>query len=122
MVCANKYTNYDITFSFTIGLGLIVASINVIYRDIQHFVEVIFMAWFYITPIVYPMDMVPDNLKMVAYINPLTSYIEGLRNTLLYNSLPDKQCINLMVIYSCVFLVVGEVIFKKIEYRFAEEI
>lgn len=107
---------------FTIGLGLIVASINVIYRDIQHFIEVIFMAWFYITPIVYPMDMVPSNLKIVAYINPITGFIESLRNALLFNKAPELQYVGLMFGYSIVFLVVGEMVFRRIEYRFAEEI
>lgn len=107
---------------FTIGLGLIVASINVIYRDIQHFTEIIFMAWFYITPVVYSADMIPEGLSAIIYINPVTVYIESIRCVVLYNQFPNLLYISLMLFNAILFLIIGEIIFSKIEYRFAEEI
>lgn len=107
---------------FTIGLGLLVSSINVIYRDMQHFIEVLFMAWFYITPIVYSVDLVPKELNMITYINPMTAYIESIRCVTLYNRLPSPMYIYLMFVYAIVFFILGSFVFSKIEYKFAEEV
>lgn len=107
---------------FTVGLGLALSALNVRYRDIAHFMEIIFMGWFYITPIIYSTEQIPNNLRFIAYINPLTTFIESIRSVLIYAELPNLISILSMIVYSLGILVLGIVIFNNLKDKFAEEI
>lgn len=107
---------------FTMGLGLLLSALNVIYRDIAHFMEIIFMGWFYVTPIIYSINLIPDNLKFIAYVNPLTGFIESIRSVLIYGVFPEYNNIFLMIMYSMCILIIGITVFNKLENKFAEEI
>ena len=108
----------------TTGFCLALSALNVIYRDVQHFVEIIFMAWMYMTPIVYSIYTVPENLRPFLYLNPLTSVINCIRNSTMngmYGTFNWGE-FAIVVVSSLVILYIGQTIFSKIHKRFAEEI
>lgn len=80
------------------------------------------MGWFYITPIIYSTEQIPNNLRFIAYINPLTTFIESIRSVLIYAELPNLISILSMIVYSLGILVLGIVIFNNLKDKFAEEI
>ena len=80
------------------------------------------MAWFYITPIVYSMDLIPKEFKIILLINPMTLVVECVRASLVYNKLPNLYYALGLLCYSLFFLILGEFTFSKIEKCFAEEI
>ncbi|MFH1245423.1 MAG: ABC transporter permease [Candidatus Omnitrophota bacterium] len=69
-------------FFFVLGLGLLFASMNVFFRDLKHFLSIGFMAWFWITPVFYSLDMLSFPFRWIALLNPLTYYITAYRQIL----------------------------------------
>ena len=55
---------------FALGLGLMLSAFNVYYRDIQHFMGILFLVWLYMTPIIYPLSVVPARYQSLLKINP----------------------------------------------------
>ncbi|ADL50379.1 ABC transporter permease [Clostridium cellulovorans] len=107
-------------FIFTYGLVLLLSSLDVIYRDIFHFVEVVFMAWIYLTPVVYTVDQAKE-LKWLFYFNPMYYPIQSIRDTLMYDRISYNYLLA-MALIAFVTLFVGYKSFIKIEKVFAEEI
>ena len=107
---------------FTIGLTLILSSLNVIYRDVSHFVEVAFMAWIYLTPVIYQMDLIPAKIRPLMYLNPMTLVLNSIRACLYENRFPSVKVVLALAVVAFVFLWVGFKVFNKLQRRFAEEI
>ncbi|WP_242834198.1 ABC transporter permease [Clostridium pasteurianum] len=109
---------------FTIGLSLILSSLNVLYRDISHLVEVIFNLWLYLTPIVYPLTLLNNHIlfKRLIMLNPMTLMVESVRSILYTNTFPYYLYILVLFIIDFVLIFFGFRLFRKIEVVFAEEI
>jgi lipopolysaccharide transport system permease protein len=101
------------------GTVLVVSTLDVFLRDLEHLVEVFLNLWFYLTPILYPMSRVPHNLKPLLLINPMSSLIEAWRDLFLKNQLPSTDIWPALV-FTAATLVAGAVIFKTLEGRFED--
>lgn len=102
---------------FTIGLSLLSASLNVRYRDINFIVQTIIILWFYITPVVYNLNLIPQEFHLVFSINPLTSIFELLHFSLLNQGIVNRETIFMNLIVSFLIVLLGVIIFKK-EHKF----
>ena len=80
------------------------------------------MAWMYATPILYDIDMVPQNLQPLFKLNPMTPIVLAFRNILYYKTMPDLSHMGLILIWSIGFIVLGYFIFNKLQKGFAEEL
>lgn len=108
---------------FSLGLGFLVSSLNVYFRDIQHFISVLLLVWFYASPIIYPADkVIPEKYQFFYNLNPLASVITLYRQVLYYNTFPELKLMAYAILVSSLFLVVGYGIFTRLSGRFAEEI
>jgi len=107
---------------FTIGLALFLSCANVYLRDINHLLGVGLMLWFYITPIFYPLSMVPRRLYNIYMLNPMVSTITMYRNVLFEAKPPLFTNILISLITAVVVLAIGYGIFKKYQPGFAKEI
>lgn len=101
------------------GVVLLVASLDVFFRDLEHLVEVFLSLWFYVTPIIYPLDLVPDKWQPFILINPLASLIEGWRSLFLENALPGLELWPALL-FTVAALVVGGGVFRRLEGGFAD--
>jgi lipopolysaccharide transport system permease protein len=72
----------------TIGIGWAVAAAHVYFRDTAHVLGVVFPMWFYLTPIIYPYRLVPEALRPILALNPLTALVEAYRDVLLHGVVP----------------------------------
>lgn len=97
----------------TIGLSLATSSLNVYFRDVNFFVQSILAVWFYGTPILYDLNKVPENLKYLFAINPLTSIFEISHIALLGQGTLPAEILFLNLIISLAILVFGLIVFKK---------
>lgn len=104
------------------GISLLLSSITVKYRDISHIVDVIFMAWFYLTPVIYSLSMVPDPFNTIIQLNPITNLIELFRTVLLEGQFPEMQKIFKTLSYSILLFLIGIFVFYKREKYFGEEL
>lgn len=75
--------SFLLMFLFTIGVGLLLSVLYVYFRDISHFVQVGLTALFYITPILYPENFIPAELKSIFLLNPFTYYVSLIRKCIL---------------------------------------
>jgi lipopolysaccharide transport system permease protein len=102
-----------------LGLGLASAALNVFYRDVDPLLKLVTQIWFYASPIIYPVTMVPERLRTIYYLNPMAGIIEAYRDILLNHTLPGVYLIEAAVI-SVLLLVGGYLFFKRVEFMFAD--
>jgi len=107
-------------FVFATGLGLILATMCVFFRDIQYLYTVLTTAWMYLTPIIYPIETIASRpfIYNVVSINPLTAYISYFRDVVLYGALPTLQQNLLCFGYAIFFIIFGLWLFKKLQDKF----
>jgi len=109
-----------VQFVFTFGLGLLISSLNLFYRDIQYLMNLIVMLWFYLTPVIYPVNIVPDRLRFLFSLNPMSVIINAYRKVILGGEPPDWGHLAVAAAISLLTLFVGIKAFKKLEGRFAD--
>ncbi len=105
-------------FVFSVGLSFFLAAANVFFRDIAHLYSVFTTAWMYLTPIFYPMDMLPDFMKELITFNPLYHYILYFRALILDNHIPDLRTNLICIGFSAIMLLIGVAFFKKKQDKF----
>lgn len=124
--------------AFTTGIALILATLNVFYRDTGVIMEVIMQAWFFLTPVFYPITLLPEwrevwgvavPIRRLTYIlNPMASIIASYRSVLYgftNGSPPAPPALDFFsrtILTSLVFLLVGYCLFARYSRRFAEEV
>jgi len=95
------------------GLGLLLAAFQVFIRDLEQLLPVLFMLWFFLTPILYAPELLPEGLQHLLWINPMTWWIEALRSALIHGQvLPDLGFLWLLV-GSLVVFVIGRWVFDR---------
>lgn len=101
------------------GMSLMLSTFNLFYRDIQYLTNLLLMIWMYMTPIVYPLSMVPERYLFLYKLNPMVGIIEGYRSALFGNPF-EWNIILLGVMNSFLIFILGFYIFKKSEKVFAD--
>ncbi|MGA9566856.1 MAG: ABC transporter permease [Candidatus Korobacteraceae bacterium] len=103
---------------FTLGVTFFFATANVYYRDFSHIVQVLLSAWFYLTPIIYSLDIIPANRQWLFKLNPMLYVINGFRLAVYYGMLPKWPSI--LASFVCAFgaLFIGFGIFRKHQDQF----
>ncbi|MVX62878.1 ABC transporter permease [Clostridium chromiireducens] len=109
-------------YLFVLGLSFIFAAINVYFRDLEHILGIITMGWFYITPIVYTIDMIPEKYLGLFYLNPMTRIVTAYRDVLYYKQIPDFASLAIILVWSIVFIILGYILFGKLQKNFVEEL
>lgn len=117
---------------FTLGVALLLATSNVFYRDTQFMVEVLMLAWFFLTPVFYPIDILPQSqvllgftldISRLAYIlNPMASLIASYRVILYHGAPPAWDFLLRTLVTALGFLGLGYFIFNRYAPTFAEEV
>lgn len=111
-----------IEYLFTLGFSFIVSSLNVYFRDLEHILGIVVMAWFYITPIVYTSDMVPSDYLWILNFNPMVPIMQVYRDILYYKQMPDFNGLGMIIISSVIMIIAGYSIFQKLQRNFVEEL
>lgn len=105
---------------FTLGLVLALAALNVHYRDVQHIVTNLLMLWFFMTPIIYPIEQVPENLRAFVLLNPMALFAEIYQSIFVNMSWPGWQTFGILVLYALASLLIGARIFDGYRDSFPE--
>ncbi len=105
---------------FTYGLSLILASLNLFYRDIQYVLTLIVMVWMYLTPVIYPTEIFPDQYKWIFQINPMAVIINAYRQVILGGGMPNLVGLGIALALSIIITLLGRALFKKLEGVFAD--
>jgi ABC-type polysaccharide/polyol phosphate export permease len=117
---------------FVLGLGFFLATANVYYRDTQHIMQVVMQAWFFLTPIFYPISTLPQSAEIlgmtvniqlwVRRLNPMASLVASYRDVLYYG-VPTGWDFFLRTFATClIVLIVGYLVFHRFSRAFGEEV
>ncbi len=109
-------------FVLVFGLSLSLSSINVKYRDFYQLWDIALQLGFFLSPIVYDANLIPERFRPVYWLNPVTQLIESVRLVLLQQTLPLLSVIMTTVVSVFFLLGIGWLIFRILEGRFAEEL
>lgn len=102
-----------------LGIGLTAAALNIFYRDVDPLLKLGIQIWFYASPIIYPVSMVPERLRPLYFLNPMAGIIVGYRDVLLNGTVPGAYLLPAALISSVAFLF-GYWFFKRTEPQFAD--
>lgn len=106
---------------FTSGLGYLAASLTVFLRDVPQTLGVIINLWFYLTPIVYPLSVIPENFRpWVIWLNPLAAIAEVYRDLILTGEVTHWGEWGLVAIVSLVTFMLGLTVYRKLRPAFAD--
>jgi lipopolysaccharide transport system permease protein len=97
----------------TAGISLLLSALNVKYRDVNFFVQAVMPLWFYATPIVYTLSLLPKELHIILYLNPLTGLMELFHATLLNLPYTNLAMIGFDFVLSVVIFIAGWVVFMR---------
>lgn len=109
---------YVCVFMFTWGIGLILSAATVFFRDIIYIYGIVIMLWTYLTPIMYDIKVISENLQPFLKFNPMYHYINFVREITLYGRIPELYTWITCLISSVVVLIIGLIIFKKNQDKF----
>lgn len=111
-----------LNFLFVCGLGLTLSILNVFFRDIGHLLGVLLMFWFWVTPVFYSLDMVPEKFHWVCSFNPMMSYIVYYREVIFMGNMPNYPVVIGVFFWSALSLISGLMIFAHLEPKLLKRI
>ncbi|MGH7692487.1 MAG: ABC transporter permease [Candidatus Dormibacteria bacterium] len=122
-----------ITFALALGLGLMLAAVNVYMRDLQYLVNLGTLVWFYITPVIYPLTLVQTKFSghgaigilahLVIYGNPMSWVVLGFQDVFVYDRWPQHwHGLGYSLVFGLLAIGVGLRVFRRLRRRFAEEV
>jgi lipopolysaccharide transport system permease protein len=107
---------------FLIGTSLLCSAVEVKYRDVGLAMPFLMQLWLFATPVLYPLQVVPERLLPFYTLNPMVAVVDGFRSALLQGSPPDLRLLARAFVISVLLLVFSYVWFKRSEVTFADEI
>lgn len=111
-----------VEFLLCLGITYLVSALTVYFRDLEHILGVFTMVWMYLTPVIYPVEMVPEKYVDLFYLNPMTPITIAYRDILYYGQCPKSGPLMIAIIMGVAMVVIGHITFGKLQKRFAEEL
>jgi lipopolysaccharide transport system permease protein len=112
-------------FLIVYGMALILSSLFVYFRDLNNIWDVLMQVGFFACPIMYPLSQLsklPEQVKTLYMLNPVTLLIEMYRDIFLEGTIPDLWSFAIVLVFGVALVVVGNAVFKRLQRRFAEEV
>lgn len=111
-----------VEIGFTVGVVLLGSALNIFARDIKLALPLLVQLWLFLTPVMYPLDSVPEGLRMLYVLNPMTGVIESFRDVLVYGDAPQVSILVPAMLGAVLSLLIGSWYFRSTEARFADVI
>lgn len=111
-----------VEYILALGFALLSAGLTVYFRDLEYILGIVTMAWMYVTPVLYDVDIVPEKLMIFLNLNPMTPIIVAYRDILYYKQIPHMGTLLQALGVGIVILIVGYFVFRKLQKGFAEEL
>ncbi|MFH1191646.1 MAG: ABC transporter permease [Candidatus Omnitrophota bacterium] len=107
---------------FTLGMAFFLSCINVFFRDLTQLLGVVLMLWFWVTPVFYSVDMVPESYRWICTLNPMATFTTMYRNILFEARIPKLGEVSIALIISVMVFILGYTVFSKYESSFTKRI
>ena len=102
-----------------LGVGTLLSALTVAYRDFTHLTPFMVQIWMYITPVIFPVSLVPERWQWLLYLNPMTGLVEGFRSAFLGKPF-DMTGLGISFAIAVAIFLAGVAYFEKVERRFAD--
>ncbi len=102
------------------GVGLWLSALNLKYRDVRHIIPFVTQLWFFLSPVVYPTTLIPENWRWLYGVNPMAGVIRGIRWSVLGSSASLGLWLSVSVVVAVVVLMTGLYYFRRMEKDFAD--
>lgn len=106
--------------ALTIAVVLLGSALLVFFRDVRFVVPLLTQVWMYASPVIYPSTLVPEQFRILYFLNPMAGIIDGYRRVLLMGEPPQSQALALGSVVTLVLLIAGVLFFKRSEPVFAD--
>lgn len=113
---------WAVEYIMCLGGAMLTSALTVYFRDLEYILGIVTMAWMYMTPVVYSLEMVPERLRPLMNLNPMTPVITAYRDVLYSKQIPHISTLTNAFVLGIVVLVIGTVSFQKLQRGFAEEL
>jgi lipopolysaccharide transport system permease protein len=107
---------------FTVGFTFATSAMNVFYRDVNPVVQIALQLWLYLTPVAYPLALVPSRFRLLFILNPLSAIVEGFRAAVVFNRAPDWPLTAVATVIIVTIFAAACVMFKRMDKYFADVI
>ena len=105
---------------FSVGVGMLIAAIIPYMRDLQQIIGYVLQGMFFLSPILYSLEAIPENLRVLTYLNPVTLYVDCYHKIILERTFPALWYWGAMAFCSGLFLFLGIKVFTKLNDGFAD--
>jgi lipopolysaccharide transport system permease protein len=102
-----------------LGVGTLLSALTVAYRDFSHLTPFLVQVWMYVTPVIFPVSIVPSQWQWLLYLNPMTGLVEGFRAAFLGKPF-DAVGLGISFAIAIAVFAAGVAFFEKVERRFAD--
>ena len=112
-------------FLFSFSISVLLSAITVYFRDLEHIINIFTMLWFYLTPIIYPIEYLNGksaNIIFIYKLNPMYGLIQSVRDIMVMWKFPEWGFLFYDMAFSIVLLLIALAVFDKLQRRFAEEL
>lgn len=107
---------------FALSVGMLLSAVNVKYRDIRHVLPFLLQIWMFASPVIYPATMLPERLRWVLALNPMTGIIEGFRASLFGRKEMEWGVLAFSAVITAVLFIYSALAFRRMEKSFADVI
>lgn len=107
---------------FALGLGMLLGTLNVFFRDIGQAVGIILQFWFWFTPIIYPVSILPESIRELIYLNPMTQLTIGYQQIILKNTPPVWALLKFHFLGTILMLLIGLIVFTRLSDDIVDEL
>jgi lipopolysaccharide transport system permease protein len=108
--------------TFALGLGALRGTMNVFFRDIGHLVGIAVQFWFWLTPIIYPVSILPERIQQLIMLNPMTRVVISYQQILLYNQWPEWDKLQIHAACALLIIGIGFVVFQRLSGELVDEL
>jgi lipopolysaccharide transport system permease protein len=108
--------------AFALGLGFLLGALNVFYRDVAHVVGVALQFWFWFTPIVYSINLLPDSARHLFALNPMTAFVDAYQGIVLRAAWPEWSHFRLHAVAAVVILLLAAATVQTLSSELTDEL
>jgi len=113
---------FAVEFLLCLGVTLFFSALTVYVRDLAHILGILSMLLQFLTPVMYSIERIPLKLRPIFNLNPMAPIIQCYREILYYKQVPNISTLGLATLFGIVIVILGELIFSKLQKGFAEEL
>lgn len=111
---------FALQVALTLGVALFFSALNVTYRDVRHALPLLIQLWMFVTPVIYPLSVVPERYRLLYLANPMAGIIDSYRKIVVHGAPPDWSALSMGAVVSAMLVTFAWRYFRRAEQTFAD--